>query len=70
MEENRIMTSQEISAELGIKETYLKKRWTYIVESNAKRGVYLVKIGRGESANYGIKSYGDEDIRFSPKEEV
>jgi hypothetical protein len=53
-----------------IKETYLKKRWTYIVESNAKRGVYLVKIGRGESANYGIKSYGDEDIRFSPKEEV
>lgn len=64
------MTSAQLADELMIKETYLKKRWTYIVESNAKRGVYLVKIGRGESANYGIKSYGDEDIRFSPKEEV
>lgn len=64
------MNSQEISAELGIKETYLKKRWTYIVESNAKRGVTLVREGRGATANYGIKSYGDEEIRFSPKEEV
>lgn len=61
------MTSQQLADELMIKETYLKKRWTYIVESNAKRGVTLVREGRGATANYGIKSYGDEEIRFEPK---
>lgn len=58
------MTSKELAKELGIKETYLINQWKKNVERYGKIGITLVKIGRGENAKYGIKSYGDYEIRY------
>lgn len=62
------MTSLELANELGIKESYLRSHWRNIVASNERIGITLVKMGRGSEANYGIKSYGDKEIRFTQKE--
>lgn len=62
------MSSEELARELGIKESYLRSHWRSIVDSNSRIGITLVKLGRGAAANYGIKSYGDKEIRFTIKE--
>jgi hypothetical protein len=63
------MTSAELAKELRIKETYLKAHWCSIVESYAAKGLILVRIGRGISATFGIKSYDDERIRWKTRED-
>lgn len=63
------MTSAELAKELRIKESYLRKHWCSIVESYAAKGLTLVRIGRGVSATFGIKSYDDEKIRWESKED-
>ena len=62
------MTSAELAAELRIKETYLRSHWQRIVESNERAGITLVKMGRGENAAYGIKGYGDDNIRWEKRD--
>ena len=57
------MTSAELAEELRIKETHLRSHWQRIIESNKRAGITLVKMGRGDNAAYGIKSYGDDNIR-------
>lgn len=61
------MTSAELAEELRIKETYLRSHWKRIVESNERIGIILVKMGRGANAAYGIKSYGDDNIRWEKR---
>lgn len=58
----------ELANELKLKESYLRSHWRLIVDRYEKYGITLVKIGRGEAADYGIKSYGDNEIRWTAKE--
>ena len=62
------MTSAQLADELRIKETYLRSHWQRIVESNERAGITLVKMGRGENAAYGIKGYGDDNIRWEKRD--
>lgn len=64
------MSSLELATELGIKESYLRSHWPLIVRRYAGYGITLVKMGRGQHANYGIKSYGDEKIRWEAKSQI
>lgn len=61
------MTSFELADELQLKESYLRSHWRLIVDRYAGYGITLVKIGRGNKANFGIKSYGDSEIRWEVK---
>lgn len=65
---NEGMTAAQLADELRIKETYLKSHWKKIVERYGRAGITLVKLGRGESASFGIKSFDDEKIRWEVKE--
>ena len=62
------MTIQELANELELKDTYLRSHWALIVRRYDTYGVTLAKRGRGKTADYGIKNYGDSDIRWEPKE--
>ena len=64
------MTALELAEELGISETYLRNHWPRIVRNRAETGVILMKRGRGDSAQYGIKNYGDEDVRWVSKKRL
>lgn len=57
----------ELANELGLKESYLKSHWALIVKRYDGYGIKLVKLGRGKLSNYGIKSYNDSEVRFTPK---
>lgn len=61
------MTAAQLASELRIKESYLKSHWNRIKESNSHAGITLVKVGRGDSANYGIRFPGDADIRWEAR---
>lgn len=58
------MTLKQIADELQLKETYLKAHWKRIQENYNKRGIWIVKKGRGDTAIYGIRSYEDEKLRW------
>ena len=57
----------ELAEELGIKESYLKSHWALIVRRYDKYGIILAKRGRGSIADFGIKNFGDKDIRWEKK---
>lgn len=61
------MTAADLANELGIKESYMKSQWTTIVKRYEKYGIILVRKGRGERANFGIKAWEDENIRYEAK---
>lgn len=65
---NEGMTAAQLADELRIKETYLKSHWKKIVERYGKTGITLVKLGRGDKAEFGIKNFDDEKIRWEVKE--
>lgn len=58
------MTRAELAEELGVKESYLAARWKDVVKNRAKIDVELVKIGRGDAAEYGIKGPKDTEVRY------
>ena len=62
------MTIQELANELSLKDTYLKSHWALIMKRYEGYGIILAKRGRGRTADYGIKNYGDDDIRWTAKE--
>lgn len=57
----------ELAEELGLKETYLKSHWALIVRRYDKYGIILAKRGRGSLSDYGIKNFGDKEIRWEKK---
>lgn len=61
------MTLQELCDELGISVAYAKNQWANIRANRAKYGLYLYKIGRGDSAQYGIRRHGEEKVRWEPQ---
>lgn len=62
------MTIQELANELELKDTYLRSHWALITKRYEGYGIILAKRGRGRVADYGIKNYGDSDIRWESKE--
>jgi hypothetical protein len=62
------MKLAELAEELDLKESYLRSHWALIVRRYETYGVTLAKRGRGASADFGIKSYRDKEIRWEPKE--
>ncbi len=62
------MTRAEIAQELGVSESYVRGHWQEIVRLNARINITLVKLGIGEKARYGIKSYGDNELRWTLKD--
>lgn len=61
------MKIEELAAEIGLSPSGIYKHWTEIVKRYEKYGITLVKKGRGDKVNYGIKNYGDSEVRFEPR---
>lgn len=64
------MKIEELANELELKDTYLKSHWALIVRRYEGYGIELAKRGRGKTADYGIKSYEDKEIRWTAKEKI
>jgi hypothetical protein len=58
------MNSKELSQELGISEHYLLHHWKEIRGRWLKRGIGLVKSGKGTAARYGVIDKGSSVARF------
>lgn len=58
------MTLQELCEELQISENYARNQWAAIKATRAKYGLYLYKLGRGATAQYGVRRQGEDTIRW------
>lgn len=58
------MTSAELAEVLGISEITIKTKWQRTRKAKEKSNVYLVKLGVGENADYGIKLPQEDDYIF------
>ena len=61
------MKIEELAAELNLRPLCIYKHWREIEERYKKYGITLVKNGRGDKTDYGIKNYGDSEVRFEPR---
>ncbi len=57
----------ELANELELKESYLRSHWALIVKRYEGYGIILAKRGRGKTADYGIKNFGDNEVRWIAK---
>ena len=58
------MTSAELAEVLGISETTVKTKWQRTRKRKEKSNVYLIKLGVGENADYGIKLPQEDEYIF------
>lgn len=58
------MTLTEMAEMFQITPNYLKNQWTAVVKSKMKQGIELIKLGRGDSAEYGYKTVKDDFYIF------
>lgn len=58
------MTSAELAEVLGISETTIKTKWQRTRKRKEKSNVYLIKLGVGENADYGIKLPQEDEYIF------
>ena len=58
------MTLEELAEELGVKPNYLRKRFQDVKKKKKKIGIIIEKVGRAASAEYGIKTWYDSEIRY------
>ena len=58
------MTREEMAAELQISAHYLEHHFPRIAESYEKKGIKLLKVGKGKSAKYGIRKKNELEARF------
>ena len=64
------MTIEELAHEIKVQPSYLYAHFKRIRENYlAKYNIVLVKVGRGATADYGIKGWYDTDVRWEPKED-
>lgn len=63
------MTREELATELGVSIGYIYGHWNEMVERYDKIGISLRRRGRGANVEYGVKSYGDRDIRWEKRED-
>lgn len=61
------MHIDEISRELGVSEYTVLHHWKDLCGRWGKRGIRLVKCGKGTTANYGIIENGAVTARFEYK---
>lgn len=62
------MNRAEISAELGLKESYFTSHYAEIKKRYEKNlNIKIFKVGRGAAAKYGILSYGDKEVRWEKR---
>lgn len=61
------MLLSELAAELGLSENYLRNQWALLVKRYESYGIELVKLGRGKNADYGIRKFMEDEIRWIPK---
>ena len=64
------MQLSELAAELGLSENYLRNQWALLVRRYGSFGIELEKRGRGRMSDYGIKNYGDYEVRWAPLESI
>lgn len=63
------MTIEELGIILGgISSHYINHHWKQIYNSWSKRGLILIKNGKGLSANYGILKKGELKAKFNTEE--
>lgn len=62
------MTAAQLGNELGLKESYIKSKWNIIKKRYEGYGIILERTGRGSTVDYGIKNYGDQEVRFAANE--
>ena len=61
------MTIEELAREMNVSTHYINHHWKQICASWAKRGIKLVKNGKGISADYGVIENGAVSARFEYK---
>ncbi len=61
------MNINELAEELGVSSYYILHHWKEIYNRNNKKGIKLVKSGKGSSANYGVIEKGESFARFNTK---
>lgn len=45
----------ELASVLGVSDSYLQAHWQKALAAQKKQGIEIMKVGRGEKAEYGIK---------------
>lgn len=58
------MTLEELGIEFVYKPSYLKKHWTRVKKYMESKGIELIKVGRGDTAQYGIKLWNEDEVRW------
>ena len=62
------MTIEELAKELGgVSTYYINHHWKEVRERWGKRGIGLVKNGKGLTADYGILEAGATAVRYEYK---
>ena len=59
------MSRSELADVLGVKESYLQSHWQKALAAQQKQGIKIIKVGRGEKAQYGIKFPWMYDMAWS-----
>lgn len=58
------LTREELSAELGISENRILRHWREVCNSYERIGIKLIKVGKGENAEYGILKEDETVAKF------
>lgn len=58
------MTIEELSKELNVSENRIMRHWHELCGSARRRGIILVKKGKGKSAQYGILKEDELEVKF------
>lgn len=62
------MKIEDIATYLHMTPSSIRPHWARIVRDYAKGGLELIKVGRGASAEYGIKLPDEEEIIWDSDE--
>lgn len=58
------MTVEELSKKINVSENRIVRHWPEVCKSAEKRGIVLVKRGKGKIAQYGILEDDELEVRF------
>lgn len=55
------MTVEEFAYEMNVSVAYVLNNWKALHDRALTRGIKVIKVGRGRTADYGILDFGKED---------
>lgn len=58
------MTVDELAIELGVSTHYIEHHFPRIKQSWEKRGIKLIKNGKGKNVNYGVLKQEEINVRY------